>query len=276
MENPYYYLTPDQQIKGPFELDDLLQQMKDGQLGKEVMVAKKGAPRWLPLERLTPEARYAAVGACPQCKAVIRLEDAELPLHCPDCGIELRRREDTWGSCLRSVFSKLLTFHGRATRAEYWWYILFLCIIGMVINFLLNSSSLWATVVTSDNAETMFIVYCVLSLVVYVAGTFLTLSVTMRRLHDVGVSGKWVILNAVFGLLTAILAQNFTPQLTSADSLQELIALFHEITSSPVFIYYSICWLISIIINFACFIWTLRDSQRGSNVYGPSPKYPQG
>lgn len=70
-----------------------------------------------------------------------------------------------------SVFSKFITFDGRARRAEYWYYALFVFIISLITGFL---GSLISNVV---------------SLVLFIPG----ISVCVRRLHDIGKSGLWLL-----------------------------------------------------------------------------------
>ena len=68
----------------------------------------------------------------------------------------------------------------------------------------------------------------------FVVGIIPSLSVLSRRLHDTGRSGAWVILFIVGGLVP----------------------------------------LINLIVTIVQLVFTVQDSQPGTNQYGPSPKYP--
>lgn len=81
---------------------------------------------------------------------------------------------------------KYLTFGGRSTRTEFWGYnivnTLLLCALAY---FCINSGDEYGTVAT-----TIFIVYLVLTICP-------TLAVMSRRWHDLGRTGKWLLLNLV-------------------------------------------------------------------------------
>ncbi len=75
---------------------------------------------------------------------------------------------------IKVCLSKYATFTGRATRAEYWWWVLFGVIVGAVFGILGNST--FALVIRG----------CVnLALIVP------TLAVAWRRMHDIGKGGGW-------------------------------------------------------------------------------------
>lgn len=76
---------------------------------------------------------------------------------------------------VKTVFSKYATFSGRARRAEYWWYLLFV-IIASVVLVLIDGAIGTAGVLT--------IVFSVCIMLP-------SISVTVRRLHDVDRSGWW-------------------------------------------------------------------------------------
>ena len=77
---------------------------------------------------------------------------------------------------------KYATFRGRATRAEFWYFVLFHSILLMFSSFLYNGGT--ADVYVGEVAMRLY-------WVAYV-GLFIPLiSVTVRRLHDIGRSGWW-------------------------------------------------------------------------------------
>lgn len=80
-------------------------------------------------------------------------------------------------------------FNGRSSRSEYWWYVLFTFIVGVVIS-----------VVFSFSQDVNMIVSCVVNLALLLPG----LGLCVRRLHDIGKSGWWVFL-AFIPLVGAII-----------------------------------------------------------------------
>ncbi len=81
-----------------------------------------------------------------------------------------------------SALKKYATFKGRASRKEFWMYILFICIFSIcnaMIGFLVGANE--AQIIT------MFIII-----------TFVpTFAISIRRLHDINRSGIWMILNFI-------------------------------------------------------------------------------
>ena len=87
----------------------------------------------------------------------------------------------TFADAISDAFSKYATFSGRSSRAAYWWFYLFEVI--MVI----------AAFVVDLAAGTGGIIYALV-----VLGLFLpNLAVTVRRLHDSGHSGWWLLIGLV-------------------------------------------------------------------------------
>ena len=82
---------------------------------------------------------------------------------------------------VKTVFSKYADFNGRAIRSEFWWFILFCIVVGLVLGML----------------DTMLFGYGSIGLfaLVFQLGTIIpSLSVGARRLHDIGKSGWWQLL----------------------------------------------------------------------------------
>lgn len=84
---------------------------------------------------------------------------------------------------VKSSFSKYADFSGRARRAEYWWFSLFNMIAGFVVTFGL----VFAFAETVEEADLLSNVY---TFAVFLP----SLAVGVRRLHDTGRSGWWVLL----------------------------------------------------------------------------------
>ena len=85
------------------------------------------------------------------------------------------------------VFKQYVDFSGRARRTEYWMFQLFNYLIMFVIILFLGMLNL---------IENQFVIF---SLVIYFfIGVFIpSLSVRVRRLHDINKSGWWVLISLV-------------------------------------------------------------------------------
>ena len=91
-----------------------------------------------------------------------------------------------------SCFYKV-TFSGRASRAEYWWYMLFytIAVVGTVVVLFA-----FLRLVGGDNKMVVTLattVYALAVLLLVIPG----ICVSIRRLHDVGLSGYYYLLNLI-------------------------------------------------------------------------------
>lgn len=84
---------------------------------------------------------------------------------------------------VKSVLSKYVTFSGRASRSEYWWFIVALILAYVVV----------AIVGGAVSEQVGGVLYLIVAL-----GTFLpALAVLIRRLHDVDRSGWWILIQLI-------------------------------------------------------------------------------
>ena len=93
-----------------------------------------------------------------------------------------------------SVLRKYAVFNGRAQRAEYWYFVLFNMLATIILMVL---DSMFGTL----NAQTG---YGLLSGLYALAVFIPSLAVSLRRLHDIGKSGWWLLI-ALIPLIGAIL-----------------------------------------------------------------------
>ena len=147
-------------------------------------------------------------------------------------------------------------YTGRARRAEYGWFFLF----GLLIVFTLWLLT-WATEILKLN---------VLSALLDGFGIFFdylllipSLSVTARRLHDLGHSGWWQLVFAPLLLLDLILWT------TVGGISDEHIEQFSEIYPA-VMIGVGLCSIASLCLTL---LLLFRDGEKNANKYGVSPKY---
>lgn len=90
----------------------------------------------------------------------------------------------SFGQSVSHVLSNLVNFRGRASRSEFWWWYVFTILVSIVawgVEYLLG--------LRADGAFASVLTY-VVSIVMFLA----TLAVAIRRLHDTGRSGWWMLL----------------------------------------------------------------------------------
>lgn len=104
----------------------------------------------------------------------------------------------SFGEAIKRAFSNYCCFTGRASRSEYWWFVLFCSIINFVIN--IGDTVLNTLAVVNNDEPSSFNVFTIISLFWGLAVLLPSWGLVFRRLHDTGRSG-W---NCCWGLLPCI------------------------------------------------------------------------
>ncbi len=292
--NEYYYLNENREPQGPHTLDELRALLATGKLQPDTKAARKGDSTWrdlqavldTPAQPLPVPPQSAPAGTCPSCAGELSATNNQLPEQCPACGYRLRafNIHDLWQNFVLAL-RKSFTIKGRAPRIEYWSFVLFSTIIVQVFLTALQIVAVGMlpedTLTALDNpgANNMpdelptgaLIMLFVLGLVYFVLNLAVMvphITVTIRRLHDVGRSGMWllgyfVLLGVwILSLLAMVAALPFLSQ-TEATPYDSVLPIMFVVTMLIVLAY-----------GLYLFILSVLDSQRGPNKYGPSPKYP--
>lgn len=113
-----------------------------------------------------------------------------------------------FGEAVRNLFKNYANFKGRATRAEYWFGLLFFYIVTYAFSFALVGLT-YVIPLTEQGFDT----FCNIGQLV-IAAIFLvpTQSLIWRRLHDAGKSGGWYFLYFVpIGNIFAVIWTCFFP-----------------------------------------------------------------
>jgi uncharacterized membrane protein YhaH (DUF805 family) len=90
-----------------------------------------------------------------------------------------------FGGAIATCFRKYVDFTGRARRAEYWWFVLFYCLlIGAltIVDVMVMSARAGGGVLSSLASLALFLP---------------TLAVAVRRLHDTDRTGWWVLIGFI-------------------------------------------------------------------------------
>jgi len=104
----------------------------------------------------------------------------------------------TLSESISTCFAKFATFQGRASRSEYWWFILAVTIFTYLLQIVVGITTLTDADEGLGAAIGMNIIVWILFIPEISAGS--------RRLHDVGKSGWWqLIAFTVIGLIPLII-----------------------------------------------------------------------
>ncbi len=136
------------------------------------------------------------------------------------------------------VIKKYTVFKGRASRKEYWMFLLFYFILYFVLGIFIGVINASFKI----NLNFLFIVFVL-------ATALPTYGVSMRRLHDINLSGWWILLSVLSGIMYNII--KMIPQIPKWLSI--IIAL------------------VSLVISLVYIVLLATKGKPGSNKYGENP-----
>ena len=120
-----------------------------------------------------------------------------------------------------TCFKKYLDFKGRASRSEFWYFMLFYILAsflgGFVIGFLVSPSSEF---------------FYVLAIIIFVGLFIPALSVTVRRFHDFGVSG-WMYCAFIVPFVISGFIEDTQPLLAGIIKLGTLVVFCVYVSQKP-------------------------------------------
>ncbi|MBL3570699.1 DUF805 domain-containing protein [Rhodovulum sp. BSW8] len=168
-----------------------------------------------------------------------------------------------FAAAVKVCFRKYFTFSGRASRPEYWWFVLFM-LLGGILAAVLDGLLFWGDVSVGAegvSAETSGPLNGLFGLVTLVPG----LAAGWRRMHDSGRSGLFllyplIVLVGIAGFANFIGAFDAA---TTGDVAQMFTGLAGVVLALSV--------VVLMISPLLVIWWLTRPSQPGPNPYGPNP-----
>lgn len=167
-------------------------------------------------------------------------------------------------SSIKTVYSKYATFKGRASRSEFWWFILYQIIILLLMRIflILLFLVLLPSFEKQYSVSTYLIAAKTFKFIHFIPITMLTI----RRFHDINRSGWWQIPS----LLTLF-------QEIDLSKLNNYVSNIKVMTTGNIYfasltLYLLLNFAITVFIyGIVLFIWTLLKGTEGPNKYGPDP-----
>lgn len=233
----WYYLKGSEQ-SGPVTLDHVRALVQSGQIDRSTLVWTQSMANWLPLGEtelgrqigggpppMVPASpgygaapAPAAYGAAPAAYGAAPAGYGAAPAGYGAGGAAYGAPAASPGfvDAIKICLRKYVTWAGRATRSEYWWFVLFYMIV-LTAAIILDVMFLGGAVSTDPAAEgaNFKVNFTVLTSIAQLALFLPILSVMVRRLHDIDKSGwwYWIILVPLVGgiLLIVWLCKRGTP-----------------------------------------------------------------
>ncbi|MDE2939761.1 MAG: DUF805 domain-containing protein [Chloroflexota bacterium] len=165
---------------------------------------------------------------------------------------------------VKTCIRKYADFSGRATRAEFWWWLLATTLTSLAI------SAVDSFVGAISNAY----FYSPLSTIFALAVLLPDLAVTARRLHDTGKSGWWQLVWVVVAILAVAPAVvGVVAGLAGLFSAgQDWDNWWANVSWLPIVAGIIVTLLIWIGIFVWWLVWMVKQGQSGPNHYGPDPR----
>jgi len=176
MAKAWFHAAEDAQT-GPVDADEIYRLIRNGNIKPDTLVWSEGMRDWEPAKAHFETSRRFAPPSMP------RNNPAPAPPRTPAtgglyAGAPARGFVEAIGICLGRYFG----FSGRASRSEYWYFILFGVLTGIVLGIV-------DLMVFDRNG-----IFTPLTSVLALALFFPNLAVGFRRMHDTGRTGLWVLL----------------------------------------------------------------------------------
>ncbi len=231
-------------------------------------------------EPASPEQR------CPVCRGAIPLGD--LPEKCPHCSHRLGATHAGFFADMLRPFFLYFTIRGRATRREYWSFSLTFGVLDTLLSIYFSGMLMIAPLIARCEVPNKFAdillwgggISGALWLLLFVPYC----TVTARRLHDINYSAWWMGASVVINFLTyvtvALIIEEVAsvlelPRILDGDLTRQTMAELLERVIAPWRSLAEVLGLLGNALGILIFVFCLLDSQRGSNKYGPSSKYPE-
>lgn len=177
MSTEWYYAV-EGTSKGPVSQSEFEELVATGTIRSDTLVWQEGMEDWLPYGRAGGDA--AAAVAQPPHRPVSDMDDPA------------RADANTFIGALKDGFGRYVDFKTRSTRAQYWWWTLWMILLsigGVVVDTMLGMGE-------SGPVNSLLSLATLLP----------SIAVGVRRLHDIGRSGWWflIVLVPIIGWIVLI------------------------------------------------------------------------
>ena len=179
---------------------------------------------------------------------------------------------------VKTCFKKYFDLTGRARRSEYWWFGLF-AVLAMIIWALFGTLLLGLPIGMAVEHLTgsynvglyMMVGIIFLPVIFFIIPSY---TVQVRRLHDTGRSSLWVLVAIILDVAAIVLTFSlFGKEFIDFGFFEEYKRAFELSTAAGVAI--TAFNVVNNVLSFILLVFSILDSHKTENKYGPSPKYYQ-
>lgn len=287
----YYYLDEENRICGPHRLEDLQALLVEGKISLGTRAAAYRDKEWTVVAALLARVPGAVPNYvnCELCGAGIALVQGALPKECPEChGKLMPGGKSLWSHFLYCMNERFFALRGRATRREYWGWVLWITLLQLLVALLIAGGTGYAMFRYGQLDSIALGILLTGHLLMGITMLFFSFpyySLLVRRLHDIGRSGKWALIilavnvsYVVYTIRAAIhsaLSLSEWHMVDAQEGMQHFI-LNWSMAEPPMTLTYLSLELLFYLAALVTIIVACTNSRRGSNKYGPSRKYPLG
>lgn len=172
-------------------------------------------------------------------------------------------------AAVKAGFRQYIRFSGRATRPEFWWWMLFIILANIVLGIIDR------IIERATGVEDLTVLGIIFGLATLLPG----LAVTARRLHDIGKSGWWqlvwyLVLGVPWAVAIVMFIILFLAFGKSWDWATADPANFAAIIADllPALLAFIVAAAVSLGLVIWAIIWLVRPGDPGANRYGPDPR----
>ena len=195
----------------PEVISDCISISKESLRMRRKRIKEKLSPFWA--NQLFPEAESVTNTVTGKCydngtQHISGADEADLLLRQNQLNAKvMETKKITFGEAINSGFRNIFKFTGRASRTEFWYFILFYTLVfytlGIVVSFLIPFVMLKAKHPITPQAGLMTVSFIAFILIIPL------LSITVRRLHDSERKGAWI-LSYLLPMIIAIIVVTFS------------------------------------------------------------------
>lgn len=161
---------------------------------------------------------------------------------------------------VKSAFRKYVVFSGRAARSEYWWFFLF-AMIGSIVAGILDLV-LFGSSVTTETSYSATTAFTPLNTLFSLAILLPSLSISVRRFHDLDRTGWWLLAWLVPMVLVFIVGGVASVMADSTTATDGLFVILAFIVGALLVALGMYIWMI---------VWFATEGTVGENRFGPDP-----